>query len=274
MKESRHNSSILAFQQKRGKDSVAFFLPFLGPDMTVLDIGCGPGTITAALASVVANVIGLDLEPKAIEAAKQLARGCERANLSFIEADMTALPFDSDTVDAVFFHAVLYHQSQEVLTRTLAEARRVLKPGGLLATRDADAGGNVLYPESQGLCTALDLWQRWYEHADPEAPRFGRRQASVLRAHGFVPIWSGASYVNHSEDAFARNETVADARRSLLGLGSELVTKGLAEDAEIQAALAAWDCWGSDPDSVYFRCRCECVARKTDQLDTSGRPGV
>ena len=262
MRESPHNSSIMEFQQKRGSDSAAFFLPFLTPNMTLLDVGCGPGTITVAMAGVVDAAIGIDVNPNAIEAANRLAADLDLPNLSFVEADMTALPFEDNTVDAVFFHAVLYHQNPATLTRTLAEARRVLKPGGLLGTRDADVGGNVLYPELEGLRTALDLWQRWYEHSDPAALRFGRRQGSVLRMHGFTPIWTGASYVNHSADAAARGESVADARRSLQSLGPALVQKMLATEGEIREALVAWDIWGSNPDAVYFRCRCECVARK------------
>jgi SAM-dependent methyltransferase len=258
----RHDHSITSFQQKRGGDAAAFFAPFLTPGMRLLDIGCGPGTITAALAGIVGTAIGVDIEPNAIAAARQLAANSSAPNLSFVEADMTALPFEDEAFDAVFFHAVLYHQSKVKLTQTLAEARRVLKPGGVLGTRDADAGGNILYPEIDGVRLALALWQRWYEHDDPDALRFGRRQSAMLRAHGFAPVWAGASYVNHSADAASRTEAVADARRSLLGLGPQLVSKGLATGEEIEAALAGWDAWGRDPDAVYFRCRCECVARK------------
>ncbi|HEX9211225.1 MAG TPA: class I SAM-dependent methyltransferase [Bradyrhizobium sp.] len=262
MRDVRHDSSITEFQQKRGGDSAAFFVPFLTPDVTLLDVGGGPGTITAALAEIVGKAVGVDIEPNAVAAANRLAARSGLANLAFVEADMTTLPFDDETFDAVFFHAVLYHQNQATLTRTLAEARRVLKPGGLLGTREADVGGNILHPELDGVRLALDLWQRWYEHDDPEALRFGRRQGSILRAHAFTPVWAGASYVNHCADAASRAEAVADARRSLLGLGPQLLSKGLATDDEIQAALAGWDAWGRDPDAVYFRCRCECVARK------------
>ncbi|MBB4368993.1 SAM-dependent methyltransferase [Bradyrhizobium sp. cir1] len=258
----RHDSSIVAFQQKRGGDSAAFFVPFLTSDMILLDAGCGPGTITAALAGIVGTAVGVDIEPKAIAAANQLAARTGLTNVTFVEADLTALPFEDETFDAVFFHAVLYHQSEAMLTRTLAEARRVLKPGGLVATRDADVGGNVLHPELDGVCLALDLWQRWYEHDDAEALRFGRRQGAILRTNNFTPVWAGASYVNHSADAASRSDAVADARRSLLGLGPQLVGKGLATDDEIRTALAGWEAWGRDPDAVYFRCRCECVARK------------
>ncbi|MDN5005124.1 class I SAM-dependent methyltransferase [Bradyrhizobium sp. GCM10027634] len=69
----RHDSSITAFQQKRSGEAAAFFVPFLAPRMRLLDIGCGPGTITAALAEIVGTAIGVDIEPHAIAAARQLS---------------------------------------------------------------------------------------------------------------------------------------------------------------------------------------------------------
>lgn len=257
-----HSSAIVDFQSKRGEDSAAFFLPFLDQDMTLVDIGCGPGTITAAFAGAVRSVIGIDKEPKAIERADQLARERNLASLRFTQADMTSLPFGDGEIDAVFFHAVLYHLDAPLLQKTLAEARRVLKRGGVIGVRDSDTGGNILHPESPGLLLSLDLWARWYEHADPDHVSFGRRQGAVLRAHGFTPIWSGASFVKHSADAAFRRETVTDAKRSLEALRGDLTAKSLAGEGDIQQALAAWDAWGAGPDAVYLRCRCECVARK------------
>ncbi|RWD68526.1 class I SAM-dependent methyltransferase [Mesorhizobium sp.] len=259
-----YDGAILSFQQKRGQESCAFVLPFLRPDMRLLDIGCGPGTVTATLAAHVGEAVGVDIQPRSIAAAKESAVEAGIGNLSFLEADMIALPFDDLAFDAVFFHAVLYHQDATTLARTLAEARRVLRPGGLVATRDADVGGNILDPDLPGLRLALDLWQRWYEHGEPDALHFGRRQGAVFRTHGFEPIWTGASYVNHSADAETRRETVDDARRSLNSLGPKLIEKGQATEAELEEALMSWGVWENDPDAVYLRCRCECVARKPD----------
>jgi SAM-dependent methyltransferase len=258
----RHNNAIVDFQRKRGDGSAAFLLPFLHEAMDVLDVGCGPGTITSALAKTAKSAVGLDISAKAITAARAMASGARLTNISFVGGTMTALPFDDFGFDAVFFHAVLYHLDANTLAATLSEARRVLKPGGLVATRDADIGGNILHPESAGLQLALDLWTRWYEHADAEAVRFGRRQSAILRAHGFVPVWSGASFVNHSADAETRRESVADAKNSLQGMSADLIARGLATSDEIEEARRAWDAWGSSPDSVYLRCRCECVARR------------
>jgi SAM-dependent methyltransferase len=258
----RHNNAILDFQRKRGDSSAAFVLPFLDEAMDVLDVGCGPGTITAALARAARSALGLDISASAVASAHEMASRAHLNNLGFVRGTMTALPFDDGRFDAVFFHAVLYHLDAATLAGALSEARRVLKPGGLVATRDADVGGNILYPESAGLLLALDLWARWYEHADAEAVRFGRRQSAILRAHGFCPVWSGASFVNHSADEQTRRESVTDAKSSLQGMGTDLIARGLATRDEIGQALNAWEAWGSNPDGMYLRCRCECVARK------------
>lgn len=258
----RHNHAILDFQRKRGEGSAAFVLPFLDATTAILDVGCGPGTITAALAKTARSAVGIDISAKAIAAAREMASSARMTNLGFVRGTMTALPFENTRFDIVFFHAVLYHLDAATLAATLSEASRVLKAGGLIATRDADVGGNILYPETSGLQLALDLWTRWYEHADPDSGRFGRRQNAILRAHGFVPVWSGASFVNHSADEPTRRESAADAKHSLQGMSAELMARGLAIRDEIDQALSAWEAWGSNPDSIYLRCRCECVARK------------
>ena len=258
----RHSNAILNFQRKRSDSSAAFFLPFLNEAMDVLDVGCGPGTITAALAKAARSATGIDINAHAIRSARDMAFADRLDNAGFVQASMTALPFRDAWFDAVFFHAVLYHLDARMLASTLSEARRVLKPGGVIATRDADVGGNLLYPETPDLLLALDLFSRWYDHSDPDAVRFGRRQGAILRAHGFVPMWSGASFVNHSADAQTRRESVMDARKTLLAFKHDLIARNRATSEEIERALQAWNDWGDEPDSIYLRCRCECVAQK------------
>jgi ubiquinone/menaquinone biosynthesis C-methylase UbiE len=158
----RHgNSTVLDFLGKRGESSAAFFFPFLTREMTLLDIGCGPGAVTAVLAGRVKRAIGIDIEPNAIERARRIAAGSDQASLQFIEADMTSLPFGDNEFDAVFAHGVLYHLDAATLTKTLGEAKRVLRPGGVIGIRDSDTGGDILHPESRGLLGTLDLWMKW-----------------------------------------------------------------------------------------------------------------
>jgi ubiquinone/menaquinone biosynthesis C-methylase UbiE len=151
----RHSSSTVPdFLGKRGESSAAFFFPFLTQQMTLLDIGCGPGAVTTALAGRVKRAIGIDIdidiEPNAIERARRLAADPDKTSLEFIESDMTSLPFGDNEFDAVFAHGVLYHLDAATLTRTLGEAWRVLRSGGVIGIRDSDTGSDILHPESEG----------------------------------------------------------------------------------------------------------------------------
>src|SRR5262249_38876097 len=105
----RHSNAILDFQRKRSDSSAAFVLPFLNDAMDVLDTGCGPGTVTAALAKAAKSATGIDINAHAIRSARDMALATGLENASFVQGSMTALPFRDAQFDAVFFHAVLYH---------------------------------------------------------------------------------------------------------------------------------------------------------------------
>jgi ubiquinone/menaquinone biosynthesis C-methylase UbiE len=167
----RHSNAILDFQRKRGDSSAAFVLPFLHDAVDVVDVGCGPGTITAALAKTAKSVTGIDIHAAAIRSARDMAVATGLENAKFVRGGMTALPFRDAQFDAVFFHAVLYHLDASVLASTLSEAGRVLKPGGFIATRDADVGGNLVYPETSGILLALDLFGRCRSKGGMTKPR-------------------------------------------------------------------------------------------------------
>src|SRR6185503_5237822 len=112
--------------------------------MRVLDVGCGPGTITLGLAQLVApgEVVGIDLQPSLIERARALAATREQTNARFEIADVYGLPFADECFDAAFGNGVLMHLAEPV--RALAQIRRVLRPGGIIGIRDPDFGA-VLY---------------------------------------------------------------------------------------------------------------------------------
>jgi ubiquinone/menaquinone biosynthesis C-methylase UbiE len=95
----------------------------LTSDSRALEVGCGPGHITAMMADTGATVTGVDLVPAMIETARALHPGIE-----FVQADAEQLPFEDDAFDAVLVNFTIHHFARPAVVCT--EIRRVLKPGG------------------------------------------------------------------------------------------------------------------------------------------------
>ncbi|GAA4902803.1 ubiquinone/menaquinone biosynthesis C-methylase UbiE [Stackebrandtia albiflava] len=99
---------------------------------TVLDLGCGPGTDLAAMAVPGARVIGLDNDPVMTATATERTR----PPVEVVRGDVHDLPFGDATIDRVRTDRVLQHVADPA--RVLAEARRVLRPGGRLVMAEPD----------------------------------------------------------------------------------------------------------------------------------------
>jgi ubiquinone/menaquinone biosynthesis C-methylase UbiE len=129
-----------ALAERTAEREGAFFLPHVQPSMRLLDVGCGPGSITIGFARVLTpgEVMGLDREPSAVEAARALVSDRHLVNLRFEVGMAEALPFPDASFTAVFAHTLLEHVPDP--SRVLREMRRVLAPGGVIGVRDGDVG--------------------------------------------------------------------------------------------------------------------------------------
>lgn len=102
---------------------------------TVLELGCGTGGVTRRLAAALpdARITGSDVDPDILTRA---ARRFADLGLEWILASATSLPIPDDSVDAVVCSLVLHHLEPAPKAAALAEARRVLRPGGQLHVAD------------------------------------------------------------------------------------------------------------------------------------------
>ena len=96
------------------------------PDWVVGDLGCGTGQVSEALAPFVASVIAVDASAEMLQAAKKRLQAFD--NVELRRGDLEALPIDDGRLDAATLMLVLHHVTEPA--RALAEAARVLKPGG------------------------------------------------------------------------------------------------------------------------------------------------
>ncbi len=117
------------YATRTAQHQAAFLLPHLRPGMRVLDIGCGPATITLGLAAAVApgEVIGIDHDPMHIDEARTHARDSDARNVAFRTGDALALPFDDASFDIAYENNVLIHVSDRA-SDAVREAYRVLRP--------------------------------------------------------------------------------------------------------------------------------------------------
>jgi ubiquinone/menaquinone biosynthesis C-methylase UbiE len=246
-----HESVLRSHSWRTAENSAAYLLPELRAHHRILDIGCGPGTITADLAAIAheGHVTGVDyasdILPKAVEEAAD--RGL--SNVTIGQADVHRLRFEDGTFDVVHAHQVLQHVGDPV--QALREMRRVAKPGGVVAVRDSDYAAFTWFPRLPGLDDWLDLYER-VARAGGGEPDAGRRlKAWALRA-GFdeAQVESSSSTWTFADRPDREWWGGLWADRSLHSdFAKQALAGGFATQEALQAISGTWTEWSVDPES-------------------------
>ncbi|MBR7742743.1 methyltransferase domain-containing protein [Phycicoccus sp. BSK3Z-2] len=256
-----HAEPVLRSHRWRtAENSAAALLPLLRPGDTLLDVGSGPGTITADLAGIVApgRTTALEATDEALGlTAAELHRRGVAADL--VVGDVHDLPFPDDTFDVVHAHQVLQHVADPVLA--LTEMRRVCRPGGVVAARDADYGAFTWWPAVPGLDTWLSLYRETARSNGGE-PDAARRLLGWAQAAGFAEPHVGASTWSFAtpDERASWGGTWAD-RLTGSALGHQLVEDGRATRAELEVLAGAWRTWAQAPDGWFVVLHGDLVAR-------------
>jgi ubiquinone/menaquinone biosynthesis C-methylase UbiE/DNA-binding HxlR family transcriptional regulator len=114
--------------------SLAEALLRLMPPMVIADLGAGDGSFSLLLAQSATKVIAVDSSAKMIEFARDQARRHHVKNIDYRLGDMEELPIDDEAVDLVFYSQSLHHALHP--QHAIAEAARILRPGGRIAILD------------------------------------------------------------------------------------------------------------------------------------------
>ena len=189
--------------RRSAQTHAAYLLPHLASGQRMLDFGCGPGTLSVGLAKAVepGELHGIDMEESQVELARTAAAAGGHANVTFHVGDVTDLPFEDDYFDVAHCHAVLMHVPDT--EATLKEVKRVLKPGGLIASREANVASSFMAPAADTLQGAWDTFARLLA-ANRGHPQMGRELKARFVEAGFTDVRASASF-----DMFGTPEDVA-----------------------------------------------------------------
>ena len=184
--------------------NAAHLMPHLEPGMTLLDLGCGPGSITVGLAEAVSpgRAWGLDMDEEQLQAARRLAENLEINNLEFNPGDALRLPFEDDSLDVVHCHGFLMHSPR--IREQMREILRVLRSGGILSSRDMDVPTSFISP------TAPDnrgMWEMLARVVRQEGgdPTMGSHLKAIFLNAGLTDVRAGFaadSYTSPDEVEF------------------------------------------------------------------------
>lgn len=246
-----HDSVLRSHRWRTVGNSAAYLIPHLHPGQQVLDIGCGPGTITIDLARRVApgSVVSVDNEPAPLAEAQAHAEAQNAENVALIVGDAYQLDYPDDTFDVVHAHQVLQHLTEPVTA--LREMRRVCRPDGVVAARDADYAAMTWYPPDP----RLDRWREVYQRvarSNRTEPDAGRRLLSWARAAGFDAITPSASawcYATPEDRAWWGG--LWAERITSSALAAQAVDRHLATRTDLAEMADGWRQW-SEQDDGWF----------------------
>lgn len=273
-------AAVASHASRTVQSDASFLIPHLRTTDHILDVGCGPGTITVGFGAIATDgsVIGIDISDEVLGLAQETLDKAKADShqsssplapiITFQRADLLAgLPFPDNTFDVVFNSQLFPHlPTHHMRSRALSEMRRVLKPGGILASRDV--AELHFYPR------LYDLDRLWaartakvYGHGHEGAHFPGGDMPALFREVGFdaaagkVKVGAGTTvhagtetrdwYVSTNLEKLRPGNPF---RESWRGVG---IT-----DEEVRGVRNALEEWGRDDDAWYAALQAEILGWK------------
>jgi 2-polyprenyl-3-methyl-5-hydroxy-6-metoxy-1,4-benzoquinol methylase len=252
------------------ENSAAHLAPHLCPGLDVLDVGCGPGTITVDLAARVApgRVVGIDISPAPLEEARILAER-KGVQVTFAVGDVHAIEVAAGSFDVVHAHQLLQYVPDPV--SCLREMARVCRAAGVIATREGDYGSMAWYPADPW----LDRWRQVYAgivRANGGDPYAGRTLLAWAHAAGLREVTATTSswcFATPGDREWWASSWVG--RVSSPSFVEQATGHGLAGLDELDQLADAWRRWAAADDGWFGMLHGELLIRPGAPVDNARR---
>ena len=216
----------------------------LAPGMHCLDVGCGAGDVSLAVARLVGrsgSVTGVDQDDVKLQFAREDAERERLGNVDFRTTNVEQLADDAE-YDLVYARFLLTHLRDPVAV--LRRMARAARPGGVIVVEDIYHAGVFSHPPSSALEQFVGLYNRVVRSrgADPE---IGPRLPALFREAGLPEL-----HLSHVQLVFLDGEAKQIHRITLDNIASALTAGALATDAELETLGRAMDDFVARPDTI------------------------
>lgn len=258
-----HQDAVLRSHRWRtAQNSAAYLIPLLGRGQRLLDIGCGPGTLTTDLARLVApaEVIGVDVDESVVAEATAHAAASGVSNVRFTVGDFRVIDLEPASFDVVHAHQVLQHLRDPV--GALDHMATLARPGGVVAVRESDYSAFRWAPDSVGLDRWLDLYLEVTSRngAEANAGRWLLRwahQAGLMDVNYSSSTWTFATAEDRTWWADLWAERCVSS-----SFAHQAIEYGVSDSAELSRLAQHWRAWAAEPDGVFIVLHGEVIIRR------------
>jgi SAM-dependent methyltransferase len=217
----------------------------LATGQSCLDVGCGGGDVTAALARSVGPdgcVVGMDIDATALAMAREETQAAGITNVEFREQDIREPAGDVDLFDLVYARFVLTHLPDPA--NAVHELRRYLRPDGRLLVEEIDFDASFCHPQSFAYERYCDLYCAVVRRRGGD-PCIGPRVPSLLLQAGFT-----ISDLRVAQPAGIAGEVKIMAAITLENIADAVINEGLATRSEVDRLVADLYAFAEQPDSI------------------------
>lgn len=255
-------ATLKSHASRSAEKQADYLLEHIKSNAKVLDVGCGPGTITCDFVRYApeGQIHGVDSSPEVISQAVSNAKE-RNADVSFEVANAHELPFPDQSFDIVHCHALLVHLPNPI--NALREMYRVCKPGGYVGIREPDMDTCVIHPHfgpiEQASRVQDELKRR--EGAEPNAGRF---LATWAHEAGFAKdkMQTSCNLLSYSGRDEIKWWGELYAKRLRREVGKRSVEYGLASEEDVEAWAAAYQEWSRCDLGLFAMLHVRLLARK------------